>query len=151
MAKRFRFGLQKVLDLREHKEEEKAIELGKAKAELQKKEQELNRLSTEKERLMNETKWYQTEQLNLNAIRVAESYVEQLNKTIKLTKKQVNEKSKKVEIKRTELLSAVKDKKIVEKLREKKIEEYKREIAHQERKNEDELAIRMTSRKQQEI
>ncbi len=150
MAKRFRFSLQKVLDLREHKEEQKAIELGKAKAELQKKEQALNRLSEEKERQINEAKWYQSEQPNLNAIRVAGSYVEQLNTAISLTKQQVKEKNKKVEIRRTELLSAVKDKKIVEMLKKKKIEEYKREVLHLERKNEDELAIRMTSRKQQE-
>ena len=150
MAKRFRFSLQKVLDLREHREEQKAIELGKAKAELQKKEQVLNRLKKEKNRQINESKWYQSEQPDLNAIRVAGSYVEQLNTAINQTKQQVNEKNKKVEIRRTELLSAVKDKKIVEMLKKKKIEEYKREVLHQERKNEDELAIRMTSRKQQE-
>jgi flagellar FliJ protein len=150
MAKRFRFSLQKVLDLREHREEQKAIELGKAKAELQKKEQVLNRLKKEKNRQINESKWYQSEQPDLNAIRVAGSYVEQLNTAINQTKQQVNEKNKKVEIRRTELLSAVKDKKIVEMLKKKKIEEYKREVLHQERKNEDELAIRMASRKQQE-
>ncbi len=150
MAKRFRFSLQKVLDLREHKEEQKAIELGKAKAELQKKEQILNQLSEKKDQQINDTKWYQNEQPDLNSIRVAGSYVQQLNVAIKQTKQQIKKNNIKVAKKRSELLSAVQDKKIVEKLKEKKMKEYKKEILQQERKREDELAISMTSRKHQD-
>ncbi len=151
MAKRFRFSLQKVLDLREHKEEQKAIELGKAKAELQRKQQELVRLKEEKDQQLSEASWQQSEQPDLNAIRIAGSYVEQLNSAIRQTGQQVKEKDKRVAMRRNELMAVVKEKKIVEKLKEKKMAEYKNEVLRQERKNEDELAIRMSSRKQQEF
>jgi len=150
MAKAFRFSLQKVLDVREHKEDQISIELGKAKTALRKKKDELRHLEDEKNQEISDSKRLDTSHPDLNAIRIAGIYIRQLSGAIEETGLQVDKKKIAVNERRVELLAAMKDKKIVEMLKAKKMAEHKKEILKTEHKNEDELAVRTFSRKKQE-
>ncbi len=149
MAKAFQFSLQKVLDVRRHREEQRAIELGKANRELQTEQQNLERLNTEKENHLTTGSEESVKKPNLNSLMINGSYLRQLSEHIDLQEIRVKNSKKRTEDRREELIAAVKKKKIVEKLRERKVEEYKKEVLRDEQKKDDEAAVQMTNRNKQ--
>ena len=151
MAKVFNFNLQKVLDIRVHKEEQKSIELGKAKSIFELEKMRLNNLNTKKDQVLKETSEAFTSTPDLNQILIGGSYIRQLNTSIEKQKTVIVEKNKIVDEKRNELLEAVKEKKIVENLKERKKEEYKKQLLRAENKRDDEVAGRMVNRGAREI
>ncbi len=149
MARVFRFSLQKVLDVRRHREDQQAIELGKANRKLQTEQNKLQRLSAEKEDHLNTGGEESVNKPNLNSLMISGSYMRQLSENIDSQEIRVYNSKKKTEERREELIAAVKKKKIVEKLRERKIEEYKKEVSKDEQKKDDEAAVRMTNQNKQ--
>lgn len=145
MARAFRFSLQKVLDVRRHREEQRAIELGKANRKLQTEQNKLERLSTEKEDHLKAGSEESVNKPDLNTLMINGSYLRQLSENIDSQEIRVFNSKKKTEERREELIAAVKKKKIVEKLRERKVEEYKKEVLKDEQKKDDEAAVRMTN------
>ena len=128
MARAFLFSLQKVLDVRRHREEQRTIELGKANRKLQTEQSKLERLNTEKEKHLNTRGAENAKKPDLNSLMINGSYLRQLSENIDSQEIQVYNSKKKTEERREELIAAVKKKKIVEKLRERKVEEYKKEV-----------------------
>ena len=104
MAKAFNFSLQKVLDVRRHKEDQKAIELGKAKSSLLQEQHKLQRLNESKESILNDKKQVETAHPDLNAIKINGSYLLQLGDDINDKKDEVRKKGKVVTVRRDELL-----------------------------------------------
>jgi len=149
MAKAFNFSLQKVLDVRRHKEDQKSIALGKAKSVLLQEQQKLHQLTESKESLLNDKNHAETAHPDLNAIKINGSYLLQLSDDIDNQKTEVREKGKVVSSRRDDLLGAVKDKKIVEKLKERKFDEHKKEVIKAEHIKEDEVAVRMVNQNRQ--
>lgn len=147
MARAFHFSLQKVLDVRRHREEQRTIELGKANRKLQHDQNELEQLTTEKEVHLENDGEESAEQPNLNTLKINGSYLRQLSEHIDAQEMRVLQSRKETEKHREKLIEAVKKKKIVEKLRERKMEEYKKEVQHEEQKSDNEAAIRMTNQK----
>lgn len=145
MARAFNFSLQKVLDVRRHKEDQRAIELGKAKSSLLHEQQKLQQLNESKESLLNDNNQAETVHPDLNTIKISGSYLLQLGDAIGNQKDEVHKKGKVVISRRDELLGAVKDKKIVEKLKERKFDEHKKEVLKAEHKKDDEVAVRMVN------
>jgi flagellar FliJ protein len=151
MAKAFKFSLQKVLDVRKHREDQLAIELSKFKAALNMETFKLMQLQDDKEGALQMKDSSDRENLNLNNLIISQSYLEQLNHSIIKQREEIKKKNKQVLSGRQELTEAMKKKKAVEILKERKQEEYKKEIRLIENKIIDEVAVRNTSRKSMEI
>ncbi len=151
MAKAFKFSLQKVLDVRKHREDQLAIELSKFKAALNMETFKLIQLQDDKEGALQMKDSSDRENLNLNNLIISQSYLEQLNHSIIKQREEIKKKNKQVLSGRQELTEAMKKKKAVEILKERKQEEYKKEIRLIENKIIDEVAVRNTSRKSMEI
>lgn len=146
MPRAFSFPLQKVLDVRQHVEDQRAIELGQAKQELFKEQQLLNHLQMLKEKALNISEEELTQALHLSKIQMLESYLIQLNEKIDVQKKLIKTKKSEVNKKRRELLKASQEKKIVEKLKERQLEVHRKSVRLQENKIIDEVALRVTQR-----
>jgi len=90
MAKLFNFSLQKVLDIRSYKEEEKSIDLGKAQSALNFEKIKLTRLHDDKDTILSSSKKVFTDQPDLTTIRVRGSYMRQLSDEIENQKVEVS-------------------------------------------------------------
>ncbi len=146
MPRAFLFPLQKVLDVRQHVEDQRAIELGQAKQELFKEQNLLNHLKMLKDKALHTSEEEIAESLQLSKIQMLESYLIQLNEKIDKQKKIIKKKSEAVEKKRRELLKATQEKKVVEKLKERQLENHRKSVRLQENKMIDEVAINVTQR-----
>jgi len=150
MAKAFKFSLQKVLDVRKHKENQLAVELGRRKAALNQETFKLQQLHMDKDDALRMKDAAAKDSLNLRSLIISQSYLEQLHNNIDKQYKIIEKKNEQVVLGRTELTEAMKQKKAVEILREKKLEEHKKEVRMIENKIIDEVAVRNTSRKSME-
>lgn len=142
MAKSFNFPLQKVLDVRKHTEDRKAVELGLAQEVLMKKKDKLDLLRRNKESVLKDVKL----KISLGQLKIKSEYIEQINYMIQNQKTQVKKSNEKVAKKRNYLLEAVKDKKAVEILKDRHIENVRKTRKLAESKIENETAIRMVMR-----
>ena len=147
MAKAFSFSLQKVLDIRNHMEKQKAIELGKAQSRLELEKRNLNGLEESKTKFLSSAQEELGEQPSLADVRVRESYLQQLTKKIEVQNSKVIQQQKLVADKRQVLLEAVKERKIVENLKTRKLEEFHRQSLKAERKRDDDMVAGMVIRK----
>ena len=127
--KKFRFNLQKLLDLREAKEKEVMNELSvlvsKQNVERQKQETLQMNLSTEHNTI--------TQKMRLGSLTSEEvlsyaRFVTLADMAIKFADKKIDSYEPSISKVRHRLISASKEKKIVEKLRERKIEEFNYEM-----------------------
>ena len=149
MAKAFSFSLERVLDIRRHKEDQQAIILGKAKSALQKEQQKLSQFNVQKETMLNDSETMNTDTMNLNALKISGGYLQQLNQNIGKQENQIHLNNKKVSIERNKLNEVVKDKKIVEKLKEHKFEDHRLQVVKDEQRSDDEVAVRMVNHARQ--
>ncbi len=149
MARAFHFSLQKVLDVRRHREKQRKIELSKANRKLLQEQSELDKLNIEKEAHLNIGSTNGDDTPDLNTLKVNGSYLRQLSEQISAQRTEVKKTEKKTEERREELIEAVKKKKIVEKLRERKMEDYRQDLVKQEQKKDNEAAVRITNQKRQ--
>jgi len=146
MPRAFTFPLQKVLDIRQHVEDQRAVELGQAKQELFKEQSLLNHFKMLKEKALHSSAEETAESLKLSTIQMRESYLMELNDKIEKQHKIIVRKSALVEKKRRELLKATQEKKVVEKLKERQLEIHRKSVRLQENKLIDEVALRVTQR-----
>jgi len=149
MSKSFQFPLQKVLDVREIREDQKTVELKKAQITLQKEQQTLDYLNNRKDQILQNHSIEKSDGRLLNSLKLHQSmdYIFQIDSEIGAQKKVIHTQEKQVEKNHTELLHAVKDKKIVEKLKEKQMTDYTKKNRKKERVKENEVAIRISLKK----
>ncbi|MGL5616603.1 MAG: flagellar export protein FliJ [Sarcina sp.] len=136
MENGFDFKLQKILDIRIEKEEEKARIFKKAqseKIEIEDKLKELEESYMKYSLVTNkETVAYQ---------KIKRIYVQNVSKAIETTKKELVEKEKEVVFKREEAKKSQIERKTVEKLKEKELEAFKQEQNRIEKLFNDEMAL----------
>ena len=144
MAKAFSFSLQKVLDVRKHSEDQKAIELSKAQKELNEEKTRLQSLREIKEDTLRSKE--NNEMVSLNDLQVMKGYLSQINDNITRQNQRVKKSDQRVAQRRDILVEAVKDKKMVETLKDRQLEEYRRLKNLSETKAIDEVALRVTQR-----
>lgn len=136
MAKGFDFKLQKILDIRIEKEEEKARIFKKAQCEKNEIENKLKELeesySKYNEVTKKETVAYQ---------KIKRIYVQNVSKAIESTKKELEAKEREVSFKREEVKKCQIERKTVEKLKEKEYESFKKEQERVEKVFNDEMAL----------
>lgn len=151
MAKSFNFSLQKVLDVRKHTENQKAIELSKARRALQKEEKKLDQLKKNKEDIMQnkDGAGKKEKSVDLNLLKVKNDYIVQLNDNIENQIGEVDRNDKIVNIQHEKLIQAARDKKILEKLKERKQEVHKKEANLDQSKKDNEISIRVSMQNKQ--
>lgn len=120
----FKFKLQKVLDYRKIKEEEKKRELSALLKEYNKQAEILNSLREKQAGLFLELKNLQKEELNITQILFYYFYLQNLSSRIKKQIQLLEELDGKIVQKREEVIQASKERKIMEKLKERKYREF---------------------------
>ncbi|GHV65516.1 flagellar protein FliJ [Spirochaetia bacterium] len=142
--KRFRFSLEKILDLRKHREQETEIELGRAIGELTEIENRIKALAVEKTKAAKERF-----SLNNGAIEIQsyELYIMRLDQTRDRLMEEAAKAELKVEAARKVYLEASRDRKVFDKLKEKRETEYRKEMFAEETKVLDDISSGSRARK----
>jgi flagellar FliJ protein len=142
--KRFIFSMEKILDLRKHREREAEIELGRAIGELTEIENRLKAIALDKTRAAKERF-----SLNNTTIEIQsyELYIMRLDQIRDRLLEEAAKAELKVEAARTVYLEASRDRKVFDKLKEKREAEYRREMLVEETKVLDDISGGVRARK----
>lgn len=136
MSVAYKFSLEKLLEIREEKEEESKRKFSKSKEEKMKTESELEGLKENYNKYKGirpgEDVIYQ---------KIKRNYLYALEGGIKNKEKELVIKTRELEVRRIDLKDKQKDRKTVSKLKEKKIEEFIKEQNRVEQINNDEFAL----------
>ncbi|GHU93032.1 hypothetical protein FACS189479_03590 [Spirochaetia bacterium] len=135
--KRFSFSLEKILDLRKHREQEAEIELGRAIGELTEIENKIKTLALEKTKAARER--FSSNNTSIE-IQSYDFYIMRLDQTRDRLLEEAAKAELKVEAARTIYLEASRDRKVFDKLKEKQGAEYRREILVEETKILDDIS-----------
>ncbi|GHV50987.1 flagellar protein FliJ [Spirochaetia bacterium] len=135
--KRFRFSMEKVLDLRKHREQEAEIELGRAIGELTEIENRIKALAIEKTKAAKER--FSTNNTTIE-IQSYDMYIIRLDQTKDRLLEEAAKAELKVEAARKVYLEASRDRKVFDKLREKREGEYRKEMLAEEAKVLDDIS-----------
>jgi flagellar FliJ protein len=133
--KRFNFSLRRLLELREHREEEAKIELGKAIGTLTVIEQRIDEVSMERARAM--TDRYSC---NMNDFRGYDLYIRRLEQTTEKLQKEAVLAELEVNEKRDLFIEASRDRKVLDKVKERRQKEHRKEMFAEETKELDSQA-----------
>ena len=135
------FKLQSVLDYRKNIEEKILNDFSEKKRELEKEKTRLKGMIKERIDLIDELRKIHGKPLPPDEIAGRVNYVEKLREMEKKQKEVIDRVKDELEVKRIELLEAVKKRKIMEKLKERHAEEYDADMRNKEQKNSDEMAV----------
>jgi flagellar FliJ protein len=138
--KRFKFGLQKVLELREYAEEDAKIELGRAVSALNLIEQRIAALAEERHQAALERF---APSRTFTEIQSYERYILRLDRTRDQLLLDAARAELEVEEKRDIYLEASRDRKVLDKIKERRGVEYHKFALGEENKELDEVAGRM--------
>ncbi|WP_411170344.1 flagellar export protein FliJ [Clostridium sp. MB05] len=142
MADKFKFSLEKLLEIRTEKEEESKRLFTKTQREKQIEEEKLNGLRCNYEKYSGINKGE-----SLAYQKIKRNYLFALDKGIDETEKNLNVKLKELDIRREDLLKKQIERKTVDILKERKSTEFYKELDRQEQILIDELALYAYMRK----
>ena len=134
--KRFRFSLEKVLELRKYREQETRLELGRAVSDLEAVEGQIRETGAARHRAAAA----RFSSGDVPEIINGENYINRLDQLKEKLLKDAAAAELVVEEKRKAFLEASRDRKVVDKLREKRETAYRRETAEEERAELDDIA-----------
>jgi flagellar FliJ protein len=135
--KRFNFSLQRLLELREHREQEAKIELGKAIGALAVIEQRLDAVSMERARAMTDRYSH-----NMDSFRNYDLYIRRLEQTTEKLQKEAALAELEVNEKRDLFIEASRDRKVLDKVKERRKQEHRKEMFAEETKELDDTGSR---------
>jgi flagellar FliJ protein len=135
--KRFRFGLEKVLELRVYRERETEIELGKAVGALTQIEHKITALTEERTRVSEEQLVPDRSTADILAF---DRYVLRMDTTKAAYLEEAAEAERKVEAARGVYLEASRDRKILDKVKERRRQEYHKHLFAEETKILDDIS-----------
>ncbi len=145
MTKVFNFSLQKILDVRTSIEDNKAIDLQKARAETVRKKQSLALIHAEKNAIVSsDSADPKPENVSLLELSNRTAYVEQLTEKMEKQGEAVRQSQAETEARRIAFIQASKEKMVIEKLKDKHLETYRRKLNQDQVKNESEVASRIS-------
>ena len=136
---RFRFRLQKVLDIRQMIEDQLVLELARLRAELESEQARLVELVSEMEAHKAVMKRRLTE-ADAEKIRESYEYIQSLRRRILEQEKVVAEAAQRRDEKLTETIQASQDRKVMERLKERQQAEHQAEMLSEEQKSLDDMA-----------
>ncbi len=141
--KKFKYKLEKLLEIRIKLEEVKKIELGVVSQELKLEKEKEFKLKKEIIEQLEKGKQELENQLNIRKLRIANEYMYIMKNRIKAQEERTKIKEKELENKIMELLEKTRERKILEKLKEKEYARYLKEEKKEEQKNTDEVVSYM--------
>lgn len=137
----FVFKLQAVLDYRKNIEEKVLNEFSEKKHELELEELKLHSIIKEWTNLIGELRKMQNKALPVGDIARYVAYIDQVKESENKQRMKIAQVAEQLEIKRIELIDAVRKSKIIEKLKQRHIKEYEDAERALEQKNSDEMAV----------
>jgi flagellar protein FliJ len=135
------FKLQSVLEYRKNIEEKIHNDFSEKKRELESEKLNLKCLIKERVDLIDEIRKMPGKKLYAEDIARHVAYIEKIREKEKQQKEIIERVKTELEIKRAELLDAVKKRKVMEKLKERHTEEYESNMGAIEQKNSDEMSV----------
>ncbi len=133
MAKKFQFRLQRLLEIREHKEKLIKNELGKARSkkvkELNKKMRAVNNINKSLKSMKNEEK---NKVLSISRIMQYQNYFKKLKVDMENQDKIISIIDEEINMINNKLVEARKNKKVLERLKERKMKKYVYEVGREE-------------------
>ncbi|MEW5768006.1 MAG: flagellar export protein FliJ [bacterium] len=145
----FRFRFQRILEIREHKEEVLRGELAEARRRLSQQEQLVERIKKAHLDCLDELRQRKKKGIFPEEIRWYQRYLNKLLLDIAAAEGKQESLSKEVEAARERLVKASQDRRIMERLKERALERYKEEEALKEQNFLDELGIAIHHRRQE--
>jgi flagellar FliJ protein len=142
--KRFKFSLEKILELRKYHERETEIDLGRAVGALTLIEKNIASVASETYRAWEER--YSPE-YGINELLTRDLYITRLETTREKLLQEAAKAEQKVEEKRGVYLEASRNRKVIDKIREKRETEYRRAMFVEETKELDDIANGAGARK----
>ncbi|MDR2536085.1 MAG: flagellar export protein FliJ [Treponema sp.] len=139
--KRFVFGLEKVRELRQYREQETEIELGKAVGVLTEIERKITAITAERERIEQFTPQRTEDILSFDR------YILRLDKTKAAFLEEAGKAARNVEEARSVYMEASRDRKILDNMKERRYKEYRKHILTEETKTLDDLSSGVKARK----
>lgn len=149
MAK-FKFGLQRVLEIKEKVEDEKKNTYAERKKKLEEENLKLEKLKVDMEQIRVRRNSAGGESLKISELSNYSNYIQSLNVKIETQNSKVEEEEQIVESVREELLEATKDRRILENLKLRSLEQYKYELKQEEDKLTDQFVSYSSSNKTRE-
>ncbi len=146
--RRFRFRLQRVLELKESLENQKRDEIAMLYALLNEKEREIKEGKLEVNSAYNDMRSELEGNIDVSRASLWVNYIDRLWERIHMLEDEREKLNSEIEERRKELFELMKERKTLEKLKERQYREYAREADRQERLNVDEMAtIRFVHKK----
>lgn len=140
----YKYNLQRLLDIRISKEQEKKNQMGLAVQRLEKEKQRLKLIKEELYLMKNRFAEETSEGMEVNELKLLINYINYYKRSIKDQKLKIKMAEDHLSICRAELLTATQEKKMIEKLKEKDFEKY----LYQEQKKEEKLVDDLVSFKE---
>jgi flagellar FliJ protein len=142
--KRFRFNLDKLLELRQYYEREAELALARAMVELQSIQERLEKLAEERSEAAAER--FRPGR-SVAQIQATDLYILRLDKTKEVLLEAAAKAELVVAEKRQAYMEASRDRKVLDKLREKRLKEYKYQLSLEEIKTVDDISSGSRARK----
>lgn len=143
--KRFRFNLDKLLELRQYYEREAELALARAMVELQSIQERLEKLAEERSEAAAER--FRPGR-SVAQIQATDLYILRLDKTKEVLLEAAAKAELVVAEKRQAYIEASRDRKVLDKLREKRLKEYKYQLSLEEIKTVDDISSGSRARRQ---
>ena len=143
MAKKFRFRLDRVLDLRRLHEKMKQKELAEARAAVARRQNDILQLLIKLDQGKGVSRDLRKEKINMTSLRIQEQYLNGLMRGIQKSHLELQGQVIDEKKKQAELAEASKKVRVLERLRENKKAEYMMEVGREEQKFLDEVAQNM--------
>ncbi|MCK8816530.1 flagellar export protein FliJ [Natroniella sulfidigena] len=141
--KKFSFGLQSVLNLKEQEETLVQKELAKLQHKYNQVKNNLDRYKTKKQNCQQQLESSEVQEVDLSSALRSRNYIKYLTEEIEELWLQLEYWEDKIKQCRVRLLEKVKEKKTLAKLKEQQYEEHFEEVLQEEQKINDELAINL--------
>ncbi|MCK8826314.1 flagellar export protein FliJ [Natroniella acetigena] len=141
--KKFSFGLQSVLNLKEQEEALVQKELAKLQHKYNQVKTNLDRYKIKKQNCQQQLERNEVQEVELSSALRSRNYIKYLTEEIEELLLQLEYWEEKIEQCRVRLLDKVKEKKTLVKLKEQQYEEHAEEVLQEEQKINDELAINL--------
>lgn len=138
---RYKYNLQKLLDIRVSIEQEKKNQMGLAIQRLDKEKQRLKLIKGELDLMKNRFAEETSEGMEVNELKLLINYIDYYKRSIKDQKLKIKMSEDHLSVCRAELLKATQEKKMIEKLKEKDFEKF----LYQEQKKEEKLVDDLVS------
>ncbi|MDI6703075.1 MAG: flagellar export protein FliJ [bacterium] len=136
---RFSFKLQRVLDIKERKEEQLKGELANVKREYEEEEEILHSLERSHSIYLDRLRRHQLNTISIQEVRWYQTYLSKLVNDISSQSQKLEDLLRRIDELKEKLIEVSKERRVLEKLKERKWDEFKHEVEYLEQETLDEI------------